>query len=243
MNKALLMVAALIGCAAVLAVISSKPSEEPPSTDWSIVRTRNEAAITLTYVTVSDAVPVELRSKVLKAASNELCSRRTHGNICVVGFYLPGDKVPVTTALDFSGTDPIAVWWGNEASGTKSFTKWDCLRAGEVGAPENALCGRGVKEAFDAVLSLAARTGIGEFCRWPNRPDVAADTTEVLGFAESLGRADSFKSQFDTSRASGRVIGETNRGYDCQKYLPIVDEMVRRSMYDWRLAMKTKQSS
>ena len=47
----------------------------------------------------------------------------------------------------------LAMWWQNRNSGLLHYTYWDCDRAGTEGAPLDALCGAGVREAYAAVTS------------------------------------------------------------------------------------------
>ena len=92
--------------------------------------------------------------------------------ICLIGFYQAGDRIPASQGLrdffingrGFKDYPTLATWWSNRNSGTADFTHWDCERAGVAGAPLSALCGKGLSASHGAVLTIAWTTAMGKAC-------------------------------------------------------------------------------
>lgn len=85
---------------------------------------------------------------IYDAAVAALCKGE---RICVIGFFLPGDKMPPSqSSKQFFGSGgwasyaPAAIWWSNKNTGLAHYPTWDCARAGVASAPLEALCGEGV---------------------------------------------------------------------------------------------------
>jgi hypothetical protein len=230
--------AAIIGISGAGLWLSSETSEDN-TRDWTIIRQLdNRDVVTTTVVEIKPEL-VQERS-VYDAAVKTLCSSRAHGNICIIGFFLPGDETPTTGGLvrwgDFK---PLAVWWGNDATGSKEFTVWDCSRAGVQGSPSQALCGVGVKEADIAALALGSRQGIGEFCNWPPRSDIPATLSVLLSDMEKDGRSDLIKAAYTKMVESGRSIGR-NEHYDCNAMRTKIDAMLDYAVVKYRAAIEKR---
>ena len=204
---------------------------------WTIVRQlANDDDLTTTVVEIS---PESVKDRsVYDAAVTTLCSLRKHGNICIIGFFLPGDNSPTTGRLvKWGDFKTLAVWWGNDFTSSKEYTVWDCTRAGVEGSPPSTLCGVGVKEAYDVALRLGLRQGTGEFCHWPLRGDIPATLSTLLSDMAKYGREEQLKSAYAKMVESGRNVGRTERGYDCSAYHAKVDALVDEAVSNWRAAM------
>jgi hypothetical protein len=152
--------------------------------------------------------------------------------------FFPGDDTPSIGSLPRWGDyKALAVWWGNEASGMKKFTFWDCSRAGEEGSPSSALCGVGVKEAYNAAIALGSRQGIGEFCNWPLRADIPAELSAILSDMGKYGRSDQMKAGYEKMLESGRNTGRSEKGYDCKAFHTKLDTMVDEAVANWRASI------
>jgi hypothetical protein len=119
---------------------------------------------------------------------------------CVLGFFAPGDRTPPTQTSQqyFDGGGwkdyPVLAVW----SGSAGFTRWDCDRAGVVGAPLEALCGAGILESFSAILEIGTRTGMAKACHWPSTdwPAVAAN---YIASIRDVGRKEQFQRAYESS--------------------------------------------
>jgi hypothetical protein len=235
------------GAALVALALLAGCDEKLDGDGWSVVKLRDDRPTSTVAVVQVDRKFAQDR-RVYDAAVSRICNERTHGNICIVGFFLAGNPVPDELPSDlhdfgefvpvFGEFVPVAVWRGNDATGVKDFTRWDCEVAGVKGAPPQALCGPGVSEAYGAVVALGTRQGIGEYCGWPARADIASNLAEVLKFADPLGQRTAFQKKFDETVAEGRVIGTTNPGYGCQEHREKIDALVDRALGYWRAAIK-----
>lgn len=169
-------------------------SSVPSSSDWRVARSRG--AVFFVVLTPGR----ENKRPVYDAAIRALC---TGGRACAqVSFYAEGDSVPSEQAFaasGFRGFNPLAVYWGGSGGG---FTTWDCERAGSGGAPLDALCGPGVREAFGAVLSLAGRTSTAAACGWPQTDDAARFAAYLLT-VEDPGRREQYRRAFDDRNTRG----------------------------------------
>jgi hypothetical protein len=204
---------------------------------WTVFRQLdNRDEITTTVVQI-DPGSAKDRS-VCEAAVKTLCSMRMHGNICIVGFFLPGDDTPSTGPLPKWGDyKPLAIWWANEATGMQRFTFWDCFRAGIEGSPPSALCGAGVKEAYNVALALGARVGIGEFCNWPSRVDIPATLATIVSETAKYGRSAQMKAAYEKMFESGRNTGHSEKAYDCSAFHAKLDAMVDDAVSSWRASI------
>jgi hypothetical protein len=204
---------------------------------WTIVRQlANDDDLTTTVVQIQPEFSKD--RSVYDAAVAALCSIRKHGNICIVGFFLPGDESPTAGRLvKWGDFKTLAVWWGNDFTKSKDYTGWDCARAGIESSPPLALCGLGVKEAYNVALRLGLRQGIGEFCNWPLRRDIPATLSTLLSEMAKYGREDLLKSAYAKTVEEGRNIGQKNTGYDCSAYHAKIDAMVDEAVSSWRAAM------
>jgi hypothetical protein len=209
----------------------------PDTRGWSIVRQlANDDDLTATVVQIQPEFAK--KRSVYDAAVTTLCSNRQHGNICIIGFFLPGDESPITGRLvKWGDFKTLAVWWGNDFTRSKEYTFWDCARASVESSPPSALCGVGVKEAYDVALSLGLRQGTGEFCNWPARGDIPSALSTVLSEMGKYGREDQLKSAYTKMVESGRNTGRAERGYDCNAYHAKIDAMVDEAVSKWRAAV------
>lgn len=166
-------------------------------------------------------------------AVNILCKNKGD---CSIAFFMPGDRVPATQNFkqffnsgQFRDYPLLALWASNLSSGSANFTTWDCERAGAEGAPLDALCGLGIREAYRAILKIAGRTGTAEACLWPtgNGPAVAAS---YIASISDAGRREQFQRSYDRSYSSSRT-GPDNRE-DCKRLRPKIEEATK-------LAIKT----
>lgn len=140
-------------------------------------------------------------------AVSTLCRNQ---QICVIGFFVAGDRLPNSqdsrqffASGGWEPYSPLAIWWSNTATGKTGFTKWDCKRAGEAGAPIDALCGDGIDEAHSALLSLASRVGIGEACKWP-ATDGAAIAAKYIASLSDVKRREHFQKAYEQMYVSSR---------------------------------------
>lgn len=121
--------------------------------------------------------------------------------LCRVMFFGSGDQMPASSSfkafVDSGGFGhrSLAVWSSN-ASGSGDFNSWDCDRAGSDGAPLGALCGSGVREAYDAILALAGRAGMQKACRW-FAVDDAKVAREYIARMTDQRRQEQFRSDFE----------------------------------------------
>ena len=127
----------------VLAGCGSQDEPEPasPPPNWRLVGQLSDG---LKAKFVEIALDKAKDKDTYDSAVASLCKSE---KICVVGFFLPGDKVPPSqSSKQFFGDggwgqySPTALWWSNSNSGMANYTKWDCVRAGVDGAPPDALC-------------------------------------------------------------------------------------------------------
>lgn len=151
-----------------------------------------------------------LRTRFVKVAPAKTQDRATYDGAvatlcqqqraCVVGFFAPEDRIPATQShqqfVDSGGWKDypvLAVW-----SGGAGFTRWDCDRAGVVGAPLDALCGAGILESFSAILEIGTRTGMAYACHWPStdRPAVAAGYIAAI---RDVKRKEQFQRAYESS--------------------------------------------
>lgn len=125
-----------------------------------------------------------------------------------VGFFMSGDPSPSGLSrqefFDNGGWAryaPLAVYSDRSDGGV--YTGWDCVRAGEDGAPLDALCGENAAEEYRAVLNLATRDGWHTSCGLP-----ASDGRAVVErFAQAQGneeRAGQLMAAFDTMYEGAR---------------------------------------
>lgn len=101
-----------------------------------------------------------------------LCHTSTVLPTCRIMFYAPGDPFPPaniqTVGLNIPAgyTRTLAMYSAERDGSPGDFHKWDCERAGTVGAPVTALCGAvGMNHAAVISLSLRASRSVG--CGWP----------------------------------------------------------------------------
>jgi hypothetical protein len=210
----------------------------PDRRGWTILRQlANDDDLTTTVVQIQPEFAKD--RSVYDSAVTTLCFLRKHGNICIIGFFLPGEDTPTTGRLvKWGDFKTLAVWWGNEATTSKEYTGWDCARAGVEGAPPSALCGVGVKEAYDVASYLGLRQGIGEFCNWPFRADIPPTLSTVLSEMARYGRKNDLKSEYAKMVEIGRNTGRTERGYNCSAYHAKIDIMVDQAVSSWRIAIR-----
>ncbi|TWB10771.1 hypothetical protein FBZ89_13240 [Nitrospirillum amazonense] len=116
---------------------------------------------------------------------------------CLVAFFLPGDKVPPNEPMakfmsegGWRNYHPVAYWFNN------AFTDWDCERAGDKGAPLNAMCGAFVEDAYSAILSVSSRTKLARFCGWGDKGEVAS-VKAYISKMKDPARREQFSSKFD----------------------------------------------
>jgi hypothetical protein len=98
----------------------------------------------------------------------------------------------------------------------------------------SALCGQGVKEAYDAILALGGRQGMGQACLWPERKSLQFELNEVIGASESPAWAEFFREGFDKFVAQTNVRDPT---YDCKGYLAKTEKSASNAMARWHTAV------
>ena len=131
-------------------------------------------------------------------AVRSLCGQ----GLCRVMFFAPGDPLPEAASFkafeESGGFDhrSLAVW-SAKPDGSGDFVRWDCERAGPDSAPLEALCGEGVREAFNAVSALAERAGMQKACRWPPTSDDAKIAREYIARMTDRRRQEQFRSVFE----------------------------------------------
>lgn len=200
-----LIVIGLVVAAAVYAVIQTL--SEPTSEDWMVVGGLDDSRVEK-FILVW---PKNARNRaVYDDAATRLCKEQSLENVCILTFFLPGDRIPETQPRSrfygsggWSGYTPVAKYWQNRATGVADFTVWDCERAGEEDAPLDALCGVGVREGYNAVLTLGIRTGRAEFCGWQKTGDESATRAYIAGISHE-GRRAQFLSGFEMMLENGR---------------------------------------
>lgn len=165
-----------------------------------------------------------------EAAVASLCKGE---RICVVGFFLPGDRIPPSSSSKqflanggWKPYSPAAVWWSNTNTGATGFTKWDCARAGEAGAPLDALCGNGVKEAYQAILSMAARAGMAQACKWPTSNAASVAAAHIANISDPRRQAFTQKA-YDGMYASS--LKGPNDPADCKRLRPKMEEKAKQA--------------
>lgn len=165
-----------------------------------------------------------------EAAIASLCKDE---RICVVGFFLPGDRIPPSTNSKqfmanggWNSYSPVAVWWSNSNTGATGFKTWDCARAGEAGAPLDALCGNGVKEAYQAILSVAGRAGMAQACKWPKSNAASVAAAHIANISDPQRQAFTQKA-YDGMYASS-LKGPDNPA-DCKRLRPKIEEKAQHA--------------
>lgn len=173
---------------------------------------------------------VQLRATYDEAVAS-LCQGR---EICVVGFYQAGDRIPAkqgsrdffTNGSGFKDYPTVVTWWSNRNSGMADFTHWDCERAGIVGAPHGALCGEGVREAYGAILAIAGRTAKAEACHWP-ADDGKAVVEKFLVSLKDVERSKQFRQDYD--RFYKTVSNGRNDVKKCQRFRKKIEDDARQA--------------
>jgi hypothetical protein len=176
---------------------------------WRVVDGLEDKDIEISFVQVDQASAHD--PSVYRDAASKLCGS---SRCFQIGFFAPGDRIPPRTsrAMFFKSGgwrdfQPAAIYT------RKDFTHWDCAKAGEEGAPLSALCGKGAREQYSAVLSLAARDGWVKGCGLP-----AVNGLKVIDrFAADLP-AERRRQLFDTYQNALRSAekGPDDRS-NCQK--------------------------
>ena len=148
------------------------------------------------------------------AAARWFCHDHQRGTVCALAFFLPGDRLPPNDGSKVRVTpiggwekysEPIAVYWADGAGG--EFKEWDCLRAGEKGAPATALCGS-LKQINNAVSKLAMRSGFARACKLPPN----SDEEKVRAYIGGIGNAEQqsmLQKTYDLLNGWGRIDGVT----------------------------------
>ncbi len=193
-----------------------------------------------------------LQAQFVEVASDKVQNRATYNDaitilcpqreICVLGFFSPGDRIPATqSAKEFFDSGGwknfpvLAVWWSNRSSGVADFTTWDCERAGATGAPLEALCGAGIREAYGAVLAIGGRTGMAEACHWPSSDGPAVAATYMASISD-VKRREQFQRGYD-QQYSGARRGPDNPD-DCRRLRPKIEEKTKQARSMLKLARK-----
>lgn len=153
--------------------------------------------------------------------------------ICVVGFFLRGDKIPPPqSSKQFFGSGgwasyaPTAVWWSNKNTGLAHYPTWDCLRAGVAAAPLEALCGEGVSQAHEALLAIAARAGMAQACGWPKTQGPSVAAAYIAKVADAKRRAFN-QTAYDDMFASSQK-GPDDRA-DCKRLRTKIEDGSKRA--------------
>lgn len=211
----------------------------PAAPGWTIVKGADpDSALTFNIARIRFDLAKERH--IYDDAVSRLCRDDSHKPICIIGFYLPGDPTPSSTRyLRWDDTKPVAVWWSNDNSGVASYTTWDCARGPEQHAPLSALCGQGIIEANLALLTLGSRDGIGEACGWPPRKTAARELIEILSWVRDPQQREFLRDTYNQSRDDGRTIRTHNPGYDCGRYLPVIEKVLPEKIAAWRSASAT----
>ena len=159
------------------------------------------------------------------SAISALCRQR---NACILGFFAPGDRIPksISTKEFYSAGGwanyPVVAFWFSS-----HFTKWDCTRAGSQGAPLDAFCGPGVKEAYSALLSIGGRAGMAKACSWTpsDGPKVALEYIDSIA---DPARRNQFQQGYERNYASG--LKGPNNPEDCRRLREKIDKADKSSM-------------
>lgn len=212
----------------VLAIASAVAGcSEPSGQDWRSVGELSDG-LKAKFVEIS-AVKAQDRATYEQAVS-KLCRGE---KICVVGFFLPGDRVPPTqpskqffASGGWGSYAPAAVWWSNSTTGATGFTKWDCEKACSAGAPLDALCGKGIAQAHSALLALASRAGMGEACKWPKTTASTVAASYIAG-APDESRKTFNRKAYDQMYASA-VNGPDNPA-DCKRLRAKIDDSANQA--------------
>jgi hypothetical protein len=192
MHKRLLPI--FVAC--LLAACEPPPPQQ--GTGWKVV-TQLTDGLKVRFVEITPGKQKD--GTTYRDAVNSLCKDK---NICVIQFFLPGDRVPATQGSRefFSnggglGTYPVlAMWWQNRTTGLTEFTEWDCERAGVNDAPPSALCGAGIREAYMALLDLAIYAAHTKPCRWPAN-DATAIAASYISSIQEGRRKEYFQRAYD----------------------------------------------
>lgn len=184
-----------------------------------------------------------LRAKFVEIAAAKAQDRATYEQavsnlcrgekICVVGFFLPGDRVPLSqpskqffASGGWGSYAPAAVWWSNTTTGATGFTKWDCEKAGIAGAALDALCGKGVAQAHSALLALASRAGMGEACKWPKTSASTVAASYIAATPDESRKAFNLKAyeQMYTSASKG-----PDNPADCKRLRAKIEDSAKQA--------------
>jgi hypothetical protein len=169
---------------------------------WKVVGSTRPPGMRLVFVEMSPQYAKD-RGEYDRAVIR-LCESGTLN----VAFFLPSDMVPPSgTTGDFfnaggwKGYKPVALGWCGQ-TGDKMYTVWDCNRAGVDGAPEDALCGEGVEEAYKAILSLGSEVHVSKACGWRPNPDDRKIGQAYIATLTDLKRKASWQKAFDDNADS-----------------------------------------
>lgn len=198
-------IAGACGLGLVAIVLFLGRTSSPPQ-NWNVVG-RVEGGTDVRFIRLAEGQ--ERNRAVYDHAAEQLCGQPSSPRICYLYFYSASDPAPLTMprrqffSRETSARYPVlATYTRNRNSGLDEFGSWDCERAGVDGAPLAALCGAGVKETYDAVLKIGARTGTATACSWPRTDDVAHVGT-FLAKIENPARRSQYREAFDRL-SSGR---------------------------------------
>lgn len=141
--KAVLATAIIIGAIALSIKSPVQQSGSPKLAEinkWKVVGGLTDG---LTAQFVEVAPPYQKDAGTYREAADHVCNARNPPT-AVVAFFITGDIIPVSQGsrafFDAGG-------WGNYRvtalhwCGSGSWTRWDCDRIGNQGAPPEALCG------------------------------------------------------------------------------------------------------
>jgi len=226
-TKALWFLGTLFALCVALVVLGnllpSASKQQDASANWKVIG----GSIGGLYIKFVQMDPLYAKDRSeYDYAVKTLCREQS---FCEVAFFLPGDRVPANQdSRDFFRAGGwthyplLAMWLQNRNSG--SYTVWDCDRAGTEGAPLSALCGAGVSDAYDAILSLAGRAGTAEGCGWPKNGDARAALAYIANIKEA-GRREQFKKEFDEMYQSSRK-GPDDRA-DCSRLRSKIEQSAK----------------
>lgn len=191
-------------CLAAVAVFVDRTPAVPPN--WSVIG-GVEGGTDVRFIRLAEGQ--ERNRAVYDHAAEQLCGQPASPRICYLYYYAASDPAPSTMprrqffSRETSSRYPVlATYTRNRNSGLDEYGSWDCERAGTEGAPLAALCGAGVKETYDAILKIAARTSTATACGWPRTDDVA-HIGAFLAKIENAARQRQYREAFDRI-SSGR---------------------------------------
>lgn len=229
MTRGRIVLLVVVGLALFWSILSMNSGvQTPKDAKWKVIGGTHPPGMNIKFVEINPDHATDRRQ--YDSAVDAVC--RDSNAVAFVAFFLPGDRVPANQStrqfFDAGGWSnyPLLAYASCTKSnrGAAEFTEWDCGRAGVDGAPLEALCGPGIKEAFSAILSLAGRAGMAEACGWPKNADEKA-TLAYIEDIKDVGRQHQFREAFTKMHQSSKKGPDTRS--DCSKLRPKIEESAK----------------